>query len=231
MAESYGNLKTGNDFEILPFIDAANIACGFHGGDPLTIRTVLAKAIELGKEIGAHPSYPDLVGFGRRYIQMSKDELNAAILYQVGAVKSVTESLGGRLSHVKPHGALYNIGAKESHVAEVIVQAIKQIDANLTIYAPANSALHHFALACGMDVKCESFADRRYNLDGSLVSRDIKGSVIEEPDQILRQVIELLDGRVETITGEWIAISSQTICLHGDHPSVVDSLRMIRANL
>lgn len=228
MGESYGNLKAGNDDAILPFVDAVNIACGFHGGDPLTIVNTVKAAIGLGIQVGAHPSYPDLSGFGRRYMEMSDEELSACIRYQICAVKAITESLGGRLHHVKVHGALYNTAAKSKKEAEIISKTIYSIDSNLKIFAPYGSEMAGSASKTGLDVMFESFADRRYDSAGFLVNRNMVGAVIENPQDVLAQVSNILDGHVETIDGVKIPVYSDTICVHGDHSSVVDSLKLIR---
>jgi 5-oxoprolinase (ATP-hydrolysing) subunit A len=228
MAESYGNLRCGNDKEILSHVDAVNIACGFHGGDPVTILETIKSAFYLKKQIGAHPSYPDLVGFGRRYMEMSDHELFASMLYQIGAVKAMCESIGAKLNHVKPHGALYNAGFLYQNIAEVIVDAVNSIDAHLEIYAQENSMLEKKAKHAGVKVIYEGFADRRYNDDGTLAPRQMKGAVITSPEVVKDHVLMLQEGKAMTITGNVISVKVDTICLHGDHPEVVESLILIR---
>lgn len=228
MAESFGHFRTGDDYAILPFVDAVNIACGFHGGDPLTIKNVVIHALGLGKQIGAHPSYPDLVGFGRRFIEMTNEELSACLFYQICALKSITESLGGKLQHVKPHGALYNMAVKDPNTADVIINTIYKIDNKLKLIAPAVSQMSILAKKVGLDVLSEGFADRRYNKDGSLASRAIQGAVIESPELVLRQFQLLTKAKAETHDGMIIDIEADTICLHGDHPDVINSLQLIK---
>lgn len=228
MAESYGNLVVGNDMAILPLVDSVNIACGFHGGDPLTIENVIKRALDLGKQVGAHPSFPDLQGFGRRFMELSDDELSACLRYQIGAVKEITESLGGQLKYVKPHGALYNVAAHDKRHARVIVCTVASISPNLKIMAPHGSAMDVEATAIGIEVIYESFGDRQYNGDGSLVSRSVAGALITDVDGVLSQIHELVKGRVQTITGNYIEMVSQTICIHGDNPIAYDALYALR---
>lgn len=228
MAESYGNLRSGHDMDILPYVDAVNIACGFHGGDPLTILDTIKFAHKLGKQIGAHPSYPDLAGFGRRFMDMSSDELYATILYQIGAVKAICESIGADLNHVKPHGALYNEAYKNEKVAEIITRVVKDIDPRLEIFVQENGVLAAKASHAGLTVKYEGFADRRYNADGTLASRSMPGAVISNPKDVKNHAKLLSGGEAWTISGNTIRIKVDTICLHGDHPDVVTSLSQIR---
>ena len=228
MAESYGNLKSGNDIDIMPFVDAVNIACGFHGGDPLTIFDTITLAHQLNKEIGAHPSYPDLVGFGRRYMEMTPSELYAALVYQIGAVKAMAESIGSKLYHVKPHGALYNAAFSNQNVASVIVDAVKAIDAGLIIYAQEYSLIEKTAQKSGITIMNEGFADRKYNNDGTLTHRQLPGAVISSPEEVKEQAFLLIEGKALTISGKIIKVAVDTICLHGDHPEVVQSLTLIR---
>jgi len=230
MAESYGHFRIGDDESILPFIDAANIACGFHGGDPLTIIDTVKLAIHLGKSIGAHPSFPDLVGFGRRYMEMSEKELFATIVYQICAVKSIVEIFGGALFHVKPHGALYNASLKDDKIANVIIDALVLVDPNLVLFAPFNSVILKRAQLAGVKVKKEAFADRRYMTDGTLAPRHLSGAVIDSPEEILQQCKNILSGKAETWDKNYIDIESDTICLHGDHPCILQNLSILRSN-
>jgi len=230
IAESYGNLKIGQDKKVLSYVDAVNIACGFHGGDPLTIVSTVKHAVKQNKYIGAHPSYPDLSGFGRRYMEMSDEELSACLRYQICAVKSITESFGGKLFHVKVHGALYNIAAKNKREAEIITTTIYSIDPNLKIFAPFGSEMADSATNIGLHVIYETFADRRYDSTGQLTNRNAQGSVITDPNLVLLQVSNILNGYVETTEGNQLPIISDTICVHGDHTAVIESLKLIRQN-
>jgi 5-oxoprolinase (ATP-hydrolysing) subunit A len=227
MAESYGSFLIGSDDQIMKSVDAVNIACGFHGGDPLTIQNTIKSAIKWGKQIGAHPSFPDLMGFGRRMMTLPSDELSALIRYQIGVVKAVTESLGGSLQHVKTHGALYNLAAIDVTTAKIIVDIITKIDPHLELIAPHSSVQAKVAIEAGCKVLFESFGDRRYHIDGRLVSRSLPNAVIDEPQEILIQINDILNGRVKTLEGDYIEIISDTICLHGDHPRVVDTIDLL----
>lgn len=228
MAESYGNLIEGNDMAILPLVDGVNVACGFHGGDPLTIERVIIRALELGKQVGAHPSFPDLQGFGRRYMQLSDDELAANLRYQISAVKSMTESLGGFLQYVKPHGALYNVAVYDKRHAAIIAKTIQSMDSGLKLMAPHGSAMAAEASEQGVGVIFESFGDRQYNLDGSLVSRNIPGALITDVAGIVRQISQLTEGRVQAVTGQYISLISESICIHGDNPVALEALQELR---
>ncbi|MFZ1750368.1 MAG: 5-oxoprolinase subunit PxpA [Saprospiraceae bacterium] len=231
MAESYGNLKTGNDEAIMPMVDAVNIACGFHGGDPLTIQSTISQAIRLGKEIGAHPSYPDLQGFGRRNMDLSDNELEACLRYQISAIKCMTESLGSTLNHVKVHGALYNFASANSNAANIIAKVVASIDKNLVLYAPYNSAMALAAVDAGLMVKYESFADRRYDDEGQLAKRNLPLAIIGNPIDVLSQTRLLLKDQALTLNIKMIPMKSDTICVHGDHPNVLENLRIIRENI
>ncbi len=218
LGESFGSYTMGNDEAFMPFISSANIACGFHAGDPLVMKKTIQLALQHGIGIGAHPGYPDLAGFGRRNMQMSRDELNAAVLYQAGALKSMTEALGGRLQHVKPHGALYNMAAVNSEVAEIIAEAVKKLDESLILVCPARSEMERAAKAIGLTVAFEVFADRAYNDDGTLVSRNNPGAVIQDPAELNDRVIRFIKEKtVVSVSGKIIPIEVSTICIHGDN--------------
>lgn len=231
LAESYGNLKAGDDNSILPFVDAVNIACGFHGGDPLTIESTIRAAIALGKQIGAHPSYPDLSGFGRRRMEMSSTELSSCLRYQICAVKGITESLGGHLSHVKVHGALYNTACKDRDTAAVIADTIASISADLMLMAPFESEMHLAASQAGLKTMFECFGDRLYDDDLNLVSREVPGAILQGSNDVLNQVQSLFQGYIITVSGQARKILCDTICVHGDHPDVVSSLRLIDSTI
>lgn len=230
MGESYGNFKIGNDDRIFPYITSCNIACGFHGGDPLHIENTIKKAIRYGVQIGAHPSYPDLQGFGRRKMQIPSNELIAIIKYQISAVKGITESLGGRLAYVKPHGALYNTATDDEQVATNIVQAIKEIDKNLAILGLAGSNMKRVAIREGIRFVAEAFADRKYTSNARLLSRSIENSVIHNPQKAAEQVLSLVMNK-EVISDENIRVRvfAQSICIHGDNPQVEAILQSIDA--
>lgn len=216
LGEFYGMYDERRDSKIMPFISSCNIACGFHSGDPVTISKTIQLALENDVAIGAHPSYPDLQGFGRRIMNLSSEELEACVLYQVSALKGMTESLGGKLHHVKPHGALYNHAAKDEDVALGIAKAIVQVQRDMIIYAPAKSKLAGVAKDVGLQVKSEVFADRQYEDDLSLRSRSLEGAVLHEKKDVLKQLASFLDGLVHTSGGLDLPITAETICLHSD---------------
>jgi len=218
MGESYGNKIVGNDEDVMPYISSANIACGFHGGDPLTIAKTIFLALKHGVAIGAHPGYADLEGFGRRPMILSRDELRASILYQVGALKSMTEALGGKLIHVKPHGAMYNSAASSFEMSIIIAKAVKEIDSSLILVCLSQSEMINAAKEVGLAFASEVFADREYNDDGSLVSRQLPGSVIHNTDIMIERVLRMVsENVVESINGKTIPIKADTVCIHGDN--------------
>lgn len=216
LGEFYGMYDERRDSKIMPFISSCNIACGFHSGDPVTISKTIQLAMENDVAVGAHPSYPDLQGFGRRIMNLSAEELEACVLYQVSALKGMTESLGGKLHHVKPHGALYNHAAKDEDVALGIAKAIVKVQRGMMIYAPPQSKLAEVAKDVGLEVKSEVFADRQYEDDLSLRSRSLDGAVLNEKKEVLKQLASFLDGIVHTYGGLDLPITAETICLHSD---------------
>ncbi len=229
MGESYGRFKIGNDLEIFPFISSCNIACGFHGGDPLHIEHTIKQALKYNVAIGAHPSYPDLAGFGRRHMQLDHAELKALVKYQVAALKGMTESLGGKLSYVKPHGALYNSAADDKEEAEAVCTAIRELDTNLKLMGLAGSSIETVARDHGIGFIKEAFADRRYTPNGRLMTRSLEGSVIDTPKDAARQVYEIcVNNRVCSSNGSWVTTNANSICIHGDNPAAVDILKAIK---
>lgn len=232
LGESFGAYKIGNDEAVLKFISSANIACGFHAGDPLVMKTTVAEAIKNKVSIGAHPGFPDLMGFGRRQMSISTEELKAYILYQVGALKAFTEAEGGTLQHVKLHGALYNMAAESEILSRAFCEAILALDPNLTILALSGSQMIQSAKILGLKTASEVFADRAYTKNGQLVSRQLEGAVIHDQKSILERVIQMVkQGKVKTLEGDWISIEVDSICLHGDHPEAVALSKAIRESL
>lgn len=233
MGESYGNYKIGNDDRIMPHITSCNVACGFHGGDPLQIERTIKNALKHDLQIGAHPSYPDLQGFGRRKMNVPPDELKAIIKYQIAAVKGITESLGGKLAYVKPHGALYNSAADDKKIAECIVNAIKEIDEDLAFLGLAGSKeMQTVAKKAGVRFVAEAFADRRYTASGRLQSRRIDGAVIHHAQIAAEQVLSLVKDEVVTSNlNTPVKVKAQSICIHGDNPQIEDILAAIDAIL
>jgi len=232
LGESFGSWKMGNDDQILPVVTSANIACGFHAGDPLGILKTVRKAVELGVTIGAHVSYPDLVGFGRRNMDLSRDELIADVLYQISALDGLAKVAGSKVQYVKPHGALYNTIAHDQAQAAAVIDAIKMYNPELVLVALAGSNLVEQARAAGLKVVSEAFADRAYNSDGSLVSRRLEGAVLYDSAFVASRVVSMLkNGGVESIDGVFTPIQADTICLHGDTDGALEMSAAIKAEL
>jgi UPF0271 protein len=232
MGESFGAWKMGHDEEILPYVSSANIACGYHAGDPATMRATVAAAIRHGVALGAHPGLPDLVGFGRRAMEFSPENAYDIVVVLVGALAAVAASQGGRLHHVKAHGALYNMASKDRRLAEAIAKAVHDVDASLVLYALASSAQAAVAKELGLAVAEEVFADRSYQDDGSLTSRLQPNAMIEDPDVSIRQVLRMIiENKVATLQGADIAVRADTLCIHGDQPGAVVFAKAIRSAL
>lgn len=232
LGESFGAYRIGMDEAVIPLITSANIACGFHAGDPLVIEKTVAVCKEYGVNAGAHPGFPDLSGFGRRNMTLSLAEVKAMIKYQVGAVKGFCEAAGIALKHVKPHGALYNMAARDYDLALAICEAVKEINPTLVLFALSGSqmvqAAHDTSLSCASEV----FADRAYQQDGSLVPRGKPGAVIEDESAAIAQVVHMVrDGQVKTLTGEEITIQADSVCVHGDGTKALTLIQAIKKNL
>jgi UPF0271 protein len=232
VGESLGPWSMGEDEQLIPLVSSVNIACAFHAGDPLTIERTVALAIRAGCAIGAHPGYPDLVGFGRRDLAMSPQEIEAAVVYQVGAVAAFARAAGSELHHVKAHGALYNTAAADAPIAEAIVRGVKRISAGLILFAPPASRMIEASEAAGLAVAVEGFADRAYEADGTLRSRRYDDALIEDPLRVGRQAVDLATGRgVAAVDGSRLTFRADTICVHGDRPGAADRARAARAAL
>lgn len=232
LGESFGAYKMGMDEGILPFITSANIACGFHGGDPLIMERTVALCKVHGVRPGAHPGFPDLNGFGRRNMNLSPKEVKACVTYQIGALKAFCDSATIRLYHVKPHGALYNMAAVDYKLAAAICEAIHDVDDSLVLLALSGSEMLHAAKECGLFYASEVFADRAYERDGTLVSRNQKGAVIEEKEAAVKQVVRMVkEGRVRAINGEDISIKADSVCVHGDGRNALPFVKRIREEL
>ncbi|MEM3701041.1 MAG: 5-oxoprolinase subunit PxpA [Candidatus Bathyarchaeia archaeon] len=233
LGESYGAFKVGNDKEIMPYITSANIACGFHAGDPITIMQTVNLAKKHGVAVGAHPGYPDLLGFGRREMRLTLEEIKNYTIYQVGALQGFAKIVGLNLQHVKPHGALYNTAVKDEETSRGIVDAVKALDKNLIIFAPPKSTLAKTATNAGLRVAYEFFADRAYNADGSLVSRKELNSIITEPSMVLERTLKVIrEGKVLAVNGEVVTLDKvHTICVHGDTPTAIKLTEILRKNL
>lgn len=231
MGEGFGAYTMGDDLALLAHVSSANIACGFHAGDPPTMRRLVAGALAGGVAVGAHPGLPDLQGFGRREMKVSPAEAYAMVVYQVGALAGFARAAGGRLHHVKPHGALYNMAAKDRPLADALAQAVFDIDATLVFYGLAGSAMLDAAHALGLPVASEVFADRGYLDNGALAPRGQPGALIEDADASLAQVRQMLAGSVRALSGLEVPVRADTLCLHGDQPGALAFARRIRAAL
>ena len=217
LGESFGAYTIGGDDQILPFITSANIACGFHAGDPSVMRKTVRLALENHVALGAHPGLPDLNGFGRREMAVSAQEAYDMVVYQVGALAAFAKAEGAKLQHVKPHGALYNMAAKKLELAEAIAEAVYKVDAELILYGLSGSASIVAAEKIGLRVAREVFADRTYQLDGSLTPRRAANAMITDTNQAVAQVVRMVkEGKVKTLPGDDIAIQAGTVCIHGD---------------
>lgn len=232
LGESFGAYTLGNDAEVLRYVTSANIACGFHASDPLTMQKAVRQAKEVGVKIGAHPGYPDLVGFGRREMKVSPAELKAMVIYQVGALQAVCKAEGTKLHHVKPHGAMYNMAAKDEKLADAIAEAVAAVDGSLVLVGLSGSCMKAAAEKHGLTFAAEVFADRAYEDDGSLVSRTKPGAMIEDEDLAIRRMLSLIEtGTIESSNGKEIRLEADTICVHGDSPKAVAFAQKLREAL
>ncbi|EJZ20144.1 LamB/YcsF family protein (plasmid) [Rhizobium sp. Pop5] len=229
LGESFGPWPMGDDVAMLDIVTSANIACGFHAGDPAGILKVLRAATARGVVVGAHVGYRDLVGFGRRNMDPSSEELVGDTIYQIGALQGLAKAAGTRVRYVKPHGALYNTISNDARQAGDVIAGIKAIDPSLILMALAGAPIVNQARAAGLTVVCEAFADRAYNADGSLVSRRAPGAVIHDPDQVAERMLRLAsEGRITANDGGDIELEAQTICVHGDTPTAVALAQRLR---
>ncbi|AEG58071.1 LamB/YcsF family protein [Sinorhizobium meliloti] len=222
LGESFGPWPMGDDVAMLEIVTSANIACGFHAGDPAGILSVLKEAAKRGVSVGAHIGYSDLVGFGRRNMELSSAELIGDTIYQIGALQGLAKAAGTTVRYVKPHGALYNTIAHDARRAADVIKGIKAMDPSLMLMSLAGAPIVEQGRAAGLTVICEAFADRAYNADRSLVNRRFPGSVIDDPQAIAERMLRLiLGGRITAIDGTEIALEAQSICVHGDTPAAV----------
>lgn len=232
MGESFGAWTIGEDEALMPWISSVNIACGFHAGDASVMRKTVNLALKYNLAIGAHPGFQDLQGFGRRNISLSEEEVFDSCVYQIGALKAFVEIAGGRLHHVKPHGALYNMAAQNNSYAFAIASAVKSIDPKLILYGLSGSCLISEAKALNLKTASEVFADRTYQSDGSLTPRKFSNSLIENVDEAIIQVLEMVENhRVKTIDGNEITILAETICIHGDGKHALDFVKCLSQTL
>lgn len=228
MGESFGAYVMGNDEAILETITSANIACGFHAGDPATMRMTVRSALEKNVGIGVHPGFQDLVGFGRREMAISAEEAFDLVVYQIGALSGFVKAEGGRLQHVKPHGALYNMAAVNRTLSEAIAEAVYKVDPELILYGLSGSELVKAGEGIGLKVAHEVFADRTYQADGTLTSRRDPNALITDNDVAIKQIVRMVkEGKVRATNGSDIAIKADTICIHGDGKTAVEFARVI----
>src|SRR5258706_2287762 len=229
MGESYGAWKMGADAGVMPFVSSANIACGFHAGDPATIRATVRLAVDNGVAVGAHASFPDLMGFGRRVMRISPQDMYDLVVYQAGAVEAFARAAGAKLHHVKCHGALYNMAATDAGLSEAMVRAVKDLGSGTILYVLSQSRNFDIAKKAGIPVAGEVFADRVYADDGTLAPRDKPGGIIEDPAASVRQALAMIEeGYVTSLSGKRVTVAADTLCLHGDQPGAVNFAQALR---
>jgi UPF0271 protein len=230
MGESFGAYRIGADDDVFPFITSANVACGFHGGDPTVMRTTIATAKRRGVAIGAHPGLPDLIGFGRRTLDVSPDEVYDMVVYQVGALLGFANAAGTTLQHVKPHGALYNMAAASARLAAAIARAVHDVDRALVLFGLPGSHLISEGESAGLRTACEAFADRNYMSDGSLVSRKRADAQVHDADEAVRRAIRMVrEGSITSVDGDAIEMRADTICIHGDGAHAAEFAQRLRS--
>lgn len=232
MGESFGAWRLGADAAIMPSITSANIACGFHAGDPGVMRATVRLASDAGVAIGAHPGFPDLAGFGRREMGMSEADVQDMVLYQVAALAGFARAAGATLTHVKPHGALYNMAARDRRLSDAIARAVASFDPALVLFGLAGSVMLEAGRDAGLRVAAEGFADRGYEPDGSLTPRSAPDSVLHDPVAVASRAVRMIrDGIVTASDGRDVALQIDTICVHGDTPGADVSARELRRAL
>jgi len=232
MGEGLGAWKMGDDAALLDHVTSANIACGFHAGDPGAMHRTVELALRKGVALGAHPSLPDLQGFGRRRMSVSAAETYDMVLYQIGALAGFATACGGKLAHVKPHGALYNMAAKDSELAQAIAQAVRDFDSGLVLFGLAGSELIRAGTQAGLKTANEVFADRTYQADGSLTPRTQPQAMIHDAQTAIAQVRRMIgEGRVRSQQGSDVPVTADTLCIHGDAPGALEFARRIRQAL
>jgi len=232
LGESFGNYKLGLDEEVISYISSSNIACGFHASDPLIMDHTVKLAKKAGVCVGAHPGFPDLVGFGRRNMDVSPKEAKAMVQYQIGALDSFCRAHGIKMHHVKPHGALYNMAGKDLKLALAICEGIYEVNPELILLALSGSEMVNAAKSIGLKVAREAFADRAYEEDGSLVARTKEGAMITDENESIKRVIRMIkENKVKAITGKDISIKVDSICVHGDGIKALEFVRKIKFSL
>lgn len=229
MGEGFGVWEMGNDIALLDYIDSTNIACGWHAGDPERMKNLVKAAIQKNVLIGAHPSLPDLVGFGRREMAISPNDAYNFVLYQTGALQAFVNAQGGKLHHVKPHGAFYNQAAKDLNLARAIAQAVKDLGKEVILYGLASSCFVEAAREVGVPLWQEVFADRRYTPEGYLVPRSQPNALIQDEDEAAEQAVRMArEGEVTALDGSTVKVQADTLCIHGDSPSALDFVKKIK---
>jgi len=232
VGESFGTWSLGEDEALIPHVTSVNVACGAHAGDPRTIDRTIALAVEHGVAVGAHPGYPDLAGFGRRAMDLSPDEIEGSVLYQVAAVSGFARAHGTALRHVKAHGALYNRAARDEAAAAAIARAVRRLDPTLALVGLAGSALLTAGREAGLAVLAEAFADRAYEPDGSLRGRHHPDALLDDPEATARQAVRIAcEGRVTAVDGSDLAVAADTLCVHGDAPGAAARAAAVRQAL
>jgi len=232
LGEGFGVYRAAPDEQIFPLISSANIACGFHAGDPQTMRRCVELAVSHQVSVGAHPGTPDLAGFGRRAMELSDAELENALIYQVGGIEAMCRAVGTQMRHVKPHGWLYNASAKDGRLAAVIARAIQKLNPDLRLFGLAGSESIRAAQAIGLPHASEAFIDRTYELNGSLSPRSSAGSTITNPESAAQQCLDIvLNATVKSRSGSVARMAAETLCVHGDNPSVLQILQCVRERL
>lgn len=232
LGESFGAYTLGMDADVIPHITSANVACGWHGGDPLVMQKTVSLCRQNGVAVGAHPSYPDRMGFGRRAMSVTPDEAYAYVKYQIGALQAFCRAEGLTLQHVKPHGALYNAMGRDPKLAEAVCRGIRDCGGGLIVMALAGSAAVCAAQELGLPVAQEVFADRAYEEDGSLVDRRKEGAMITDESAAIARVVRMVtEGRVTAVTGRDIPVTAHSVCVHGDGPKALAFVQSIRAAL
>ncbi|MFH0751114.1 MAG: 5-oxoprolinase subunit PxpA [Chloroflexota bacterium] len=232
VGEGLGPWPMGDDDALIPLVTSVNVACGFHAGDPLGIRRTVRLALEARCAVGAHPGYPDLVGFGRRAMDLAPDELEAAVLYQVTALAGIVAAEGGRLAHVKPHGALYHRASLDPEAAAAVARAVAAASPGLRLVGPPGSALLAAGAAAGLACLAEGFADRAYEADGRLRSRGLPGALLDDPARAGAQAVSIArDERVTAVDGTVLPLAVATLCVHGDRPGAALIAAAVRRDL
>lgn len=232
IGESFGAYTMGMDEEVIKYVTSINVACGFHAGDPLIMDRTVAMAKEYGVEVGAHPGYPDLLGFGRRKMDITPEEARSYMLYQLGALSAFAQAHGLTLQHMKLHGGFYNTACNDEKLANAVLDAIEDYDPKIILMVLSGSYIAQEGKRRGLLVSQEVFADRGYNEDKTLVNRKLPGAFVKDPEEAIPRVVKMIkEGKVEAVNGKEIEIVADSICVHGDNPKAMEFVRSIRQGL